>query len=141
MVKIKKSKKAQLLGQPFIYIFAIIVAALVLVFGTKAILDLKEKQELAELTTFVTKLKEDVAAYYRFDIGSSKELNLNLPRKVKKVCFTENKLEIFPKVFFLNEFKIPYLKPVETPLCIDTNGKLKAIIETKPRYVEIRRIT
>jgi len=139
MIKIKKSKRGQLLGQPFVYIFAIIVAALILVFGTKSILDLRERQELVELATFVTDLKEEVAAYYRFDIGSSKELDLNLPRKVKQVCFYENKLKVSPEIFALNEFKIKYLKPVETQLCINTNGKLKAIIETKAKYVEIRK--
>ena len=60
---------------------------------------------------------------------------------MKRVCFTENKLEIFPKEFVLNEFKIPFLEPITTPLCINTNGKLKAVIETKARHVEIRKVT
>ena len=154
-------KRGQLLAQPFIFIFAIIFGALILAFGTWAIFNIKERAELAELTLAITDIKKEVNSYYNLETGSSKELNIALPKKVEKICFTVPKEQftktsdqelnqllqnnqkyhafIFPiNIFKLTKFEIPHLKPIKNPLCITTKNSLKAVIETKDYYVEIR---
>ncbi len=163
-MKKKINKKGQMFGRPFIYMFALIVAALTLVWGIRAINDIREKSELVELTTFIIDLKDNVKTYYNFDAGSSKTITLILPPKVEKVCFTNPgstpttyvnsqlnfELEdntqyntyILPlDSFSITRFKIDYLNitEVENPLCLDTNGKFTATIATQEGYVEISK--
>lgn len=158
------SRKGQLFGKPFTYIFALIVAALTLIWGIRAINDIREKSELVELTTFITELREDIQTYYNFDAGSSKTITLILPPKVEKVCFTNPgsipntyiisqlnfELEdneqyntyILPlDSFSITRFKVNHLNITETenPLCIDTKGRFTATIETQEGYVEISK--
>lgn len=148
--------------QVFIYIFALIVMALVLVFGFRSILDIKEKAELTEISKFISNLKDLINTYYNFDVGSSKEIKLNAPSKVNEICFVNPKQEIKGKIsdaFFYETLKENtkynvYILPLDAypepapdfiiehlevneknnPLCIKTkDGILKAIIETKAK--------
>ena len=163
-LKKKINKKGQAFGRPFIYMFALIVAALTLIWGIRAINDIRDKSELVELTTFITDLKDNVKTYYYSDAGSSKTITLILPPKVEKVCFTnpgsipntyissELNFELEDNTqyntyilpldsFSVTRFKINYLNITETenPLCMDTNGKFTATIETQEGYVEISK--
>ncbi len=155
-------KKGELLSQPFIYILALITIVLLFFFGYRAINDFQQKAELVELGNFVNDLKYNIKTYYNFDVGSSKQINLNLPKKVKKVCFinlneipssTDPELKllinkndnmyIFPiEDFSMNSFKIDYLKVNQAPLCFNVNGKFIAtitkIIYNKKPYVELK---
>ncbi|MFH0936343.1 MAG: hypothetical protein V1815_01535 [Candidatus Woesearchaeota archaeon] len=155
-------KKGELLSQPFIYILALITIVLLFFFGYKAINDFQQKAELVELGNFVNDLKYNIKTYYNFDVGSSKQINLNLPKKVKKVCFTNlneipnsadpelkllmnnnDNMYIFPiEDFSMNSFKIDYLKVSQAPLCFNVNGKFIAtitkIIYDKKSYVELK---
>lgn len=156
-------KEAQLFAHPFIFILTLVVVALILVWGFRVILDLKKQAELSELAVFVNDLKNDVKAYYYFDVGSSKQLNLNLPYKIKELCFFNPKDPITAEInleletllldnpeynfyvlpldsYSLTNFKIPYLKVNSTknPLCLKVFRKLDAVIETKENYVEIK---
>jgi hypothetical protein len=157
-------KKGELLSQPFTYIFALIVIALLFFFGYRAINDFYEKAELVELGTFVDDLRYNINTYYNFDTGSSKQLTLNLPKKVKKICFTNlnentnlptdpdlkllinknDNMYIFPiETFSINMFTIDHLRITQTPLCFNVNGKFNAkitkIIYNKKPYVELTK--
>ncbi|MBU2589307.1 MAG: hypothetical protein KKA65_02155 [Nanoarchaeota archaeon] len=79
-------KKGQLLSQPFIYIFALILGALILVWGVKTVMDLRETSELVELGTFVKDMESEVNKYFFYDEGAARNFDLRLPDKIKYMC-------------------------------------------------------
>lgn len=159
-------KKAQLFSQPIFMIFAVIIAALILTWGSYNIYKLTKTARTIELGTALTDLKNLVDTYYNLDQGSSTEINIKLPKQVNYICFTnknepliikEDIKKISPDLSQLfqakskNIFLIPttikpstyYIKnliPIENPLCIKTLNSLRAIIENKGTYIEIRPI-
>ena len=155
-------------SQVFVFISALILMALILVFGIKSIKDLTNTSENAELGLFIKNLRDEIEVFYNNDIGSSKEIKLVVPKKIEEVCFYTNKYKINKKhndnlfnqildgnknnvfimpygKFSMNQFKVDYLRndPYENPLCIKTNSVLNGFIEVKSEkeevFVEIRR--
>src|SRR3989344_9656348 len=74
--------------QPFLFIMALFVMIMVVVFGTKSIMDIKGAADFTELSLFITNLKDEAQIFYHFDIGSSKLSRLGLPSNIEFVCFT-----------------------------------------------------
>ncbi len=156
-------KKANLAEQPFTYIMGIVVTILILIFGFRAITQLREEASLVELGTFVNDFNRIIETYYNLNVGSSKELSLAVPSSIKMICFTNPNqpltanvpaeiaflLEGYENVYFFNGKIGPRtiqhleVKPEENPLCFQTAGRLIANIETKAKersvYVEISR--
>lgn len=151
--------------QPFIYIFAIVVMAFILIFGFYAVQRFSVFGEDVQIATFVNDLDDGVQRYFYYSLGSSNELNLNIPNKVKCVCISnpedtidESELDkcndpllkdiiinsdknvfISPtKDFKISRYEIRNIKAIKNLLCIETNGNFKAVLETKKDYVEIR---
>lgn len=79
-------KRGQLMSQPFIMIFALVVGGIILIFGTKIIFDLTKHTQQVQLSTFVNDFKEKIEQYYYLDEGSKETIKLNLPAKVKAIC-------------------------------------------------------
>lgn len=156
-------KKAQLFSQPIMFIFAIVIAALILTWGSYNIYKFTKVTKTIELGTALTDLKDLTNTYYNLDEGSSTEINLKLPKQVKYICFTDQNEEIdtygleqldpslpqllqakgsnifiIPTTIKPATFNINNLIPIENPLCIKTIGSLKAIIENRGTHVEIR---
>ena len=156
-------KKANIAEQPFVYILGIITAVLIITFGARSITNLKEEAELVQVATFINDFSRVIETYYNLNIGSSRELSLSVPSQIKMICFTNPNqpltAEVNQEIAFLLNGKenvyffngrigpktIPHLEAnsEENPLCIQTQGKLKANIETKVKersvYVEISR--
>jgi len=150
-------KRGELFSQPFVMIFALIVMALIIVFGIRSFSQVKDAADDVELVKFVSKLQEEVNRYYNFDVGSSKQLALFAPVKAEKICFHDAsrpiniQLDSFTKttlesqrtanVFFLpldnydkTAFTVKYLRNTaqENPLCLgQQNGRFIFLIETK----------
>ena len=148
---------------PFVYILGVVVTVLILAFGLKAITDIKKTSETVEIATFITDLNRVVETYYNLNVGSSKQLSLQVPKPINMICFTAPKKEqtadVPQEIAFLLQGRdnvyifnsnigprlIPHLEPSldENPLCFQTQGRLKADIETKVRersvFVEISR--
>lgn len=82
-------KKGQLIGTPFILIFALVLGALILLFGFNVIEKLVGYGHSVEVSKFITDLREDVEKYYYFEKGSSKEIRINLPRDIQFICFKQ----------------------------------------------------
>lgn len=83
-------KKGQLLAQPFIYIFALILGGLILVWGIKAIVDLVNTAGTAELGKMVKNIESDVGEFYNLDEGATKESQpLSLPKGLTYFCVSE----------------------------------------------------
>ena len=158
-------KRGQLMEQPFIFIFAIVVMAFILIFGFYSITKFNKFGEDVQLATFVKDLSNGVQRYFYYSLGSSNNIDLKIPNKVKCVCISnpgsainedelskcndpllkdvisssEKNIFISPiKDFKINHYEINNIKATKNPLCIETNGDFKAVLETKKDYVEIR---
>lgn len=86
-------KKGQLLGQPFVYVFALIFGALILAWGVNSILKLKDTASQAELGKFASKVDSEVSQYLNFDEGSTTSIKVNLPEKITHLCFYDSQEE------------------------------------------------
>jgi len=80
-------KQAQIFAQPFILIFALIVAILILLFGFKLVIDIQEKAKYAELIDVQAEIKDVARDYYTLGVGSERTLNLKVPKDLKCFCF------------------------------------------------------
>ncbi len=80
-------KKAQFaVGQIFIYILAIIIAGLIILYGYKAIIGFRHKAEEIALINFKTSIENDIAKIAT-SYGSVKIKEYDLPSSAKEVCF------------------------------------------------------
>ena len=157
--------------QVFSFIFAIILIALILGYGTKSLMRLKSVGEDVDLGDFVFRMRDEVNTMYTFDAGSSKELMLFLPEKVERVCFynsdkevnlagiddtLKNYLEtnpgknvfVMPFRFAQNVFYIDHLRAGgdDNPLCFLTKGRVTMVLKTAigddgKVYVEADRLS
>lgn len=85
-------KKAQIMGQPLIYIFFAIVAALILYFGIQVIVGTKDTAERVEFETFANELEGKVSTAYQDASGSVVPLTkLSVPKHITEVCFVGSK--------------------------------------------------
>lgn len=162
-------KKGQLLGQPFIFIFFVILAALILFFGVRIIKGTVDSGETAEIETFITEFKGKVNTVYTLDYGSSIKLDkLRTPGNFKKICFIhrdsavdyselDESLEDLvdasyqhsdDNMFFVTKDKsliepreIDYLKPKDNPICENVmDGKLDLRLVNSGTFVQIEKI-
>ncbi|MBT5021376.1 hypothetical protein HOK51_10160 [Candidatus Woesearchaeota archaeon] len=83
-----KNSRAQVAGQIFIYILAIIVVSMILLYGYKAIKGTSDNKEQIEFITLKTDLENSFNAI-KTDFGSIKRPKLDVPAKFKKVCFID----------------------------------------------------
>ncbi|MEK6812995.1 MAG: hypothetical protein AABX86_02670 [Nanoarchaeota archaeon] len=160
--------KGELFSQPLVMIFALVVLALILLFGIRSFTDIKEAADDVELVNFVRILQDEVKRYYQFDVGSSKKLALFAPSQAQQLCFYDPlravniPLDTFTKttmqatnynLYFLpldayqkTAFTIVHTKnnDVNNPFCIpQTNGRFLFLIATKAEahttYVGVQR--
>jgi len=73
-----KSKKAQIAGQVFIYILAVVIAALVIIYGYNAIKGFIDKQRQIEIIQFKTDIQSAVRTVST-DYGSVKKFEHAIP--------------------------------------------------------------
>ena len=162
-------KKGSILAQPFVMIMALVVMGLVILFGIRAVLQIKSTADTTELVKFAINLENQVELMYNYNAGSVKDLSLNMPAVIEKICFSNpgepvtsrvddgffkrileadktNNVFIHPlRNFKKFDYKIDNLrvKSDENPLCIETNGRLNGVMETivydNKIFVEIRR--
>lgn len=86
-------RKAQVFAEPFIIIFALIVAVLILAFGFKAVLDIQEKAKFAELLDAQAEIKEVSKTMYTLGVGSQRTIDLLLPKKITCLCFLDSSID------------------------------------------------
>lgn len=83
-----RSKKGFEASQIFVFVVSIIVVGLVLLFGTRAIMNWREDLRQVNYVQFKTDLQnaiDDVAA----DYGSVKQLDFHVPSDYQHVCFAD----------------------------------------------------
>lgn len=85
-------KKGQLMAQPLIYIFYLVVAALIVFFGIKVIGNLNNSGENVQYITFVNDIKQKIDSTYNDNVGSSVSLDdVTVPKFVTEVCFVSTR--------------------------------------------------
>ncbi|MBS3098269.1 hypothetical protein J4209_05735 [Candidatus Woesearchaeota archaeon] len=84
---LKIRTKAQMVGQVFIYILAIILVAFILIYGYKAIEGFKKTGEDVMYIGFRNKFNADVKTASQYD--TIKRYDYELPTKFKEVCFID----------------------------------------------------
>jgi len=75
-----------MLSQPFIYIFALILGALILIWGVKTVMDLKDTSEQVELGVFVKNIEKEVNKYFFYDEGAARNFDIRFSDKIKYMC-------------------------------------------------------
>lgn len=81
-------KRAQLLSQPFVFIFMLIVVVLLLYFGFNLLSKTINYGDDVEYDTFLLTLEKELESLRHLDKGSSITLrSLSVPRTVDEVCF------------------------------------------------------
>jgi hypothetical protein len=88
-----KSKKAQIVGQIFVFILATVVFVLIVMYGYKAISSLMIKGEQASFIKFQNELTNSVSSI-ALDYGSVKCEDFAVPKKYTEFCFVDTR-EVF----------------------------------------------
>jgi len=81
------NKKAQIFGEPFIFIFAIVVAAMVLAFGINVYYDLSERADFAQAADVVQRINENIITFYNLEEGSQNTFTFQFPSTIDCICF------------------------------------------------------
>lgn len=155
-------KRAQIIGEVFVYILASVVFVLVLTYGYQAIQGFMQKQEQIYLVDLKTTL-ETSADRIMLSYGSVEKLDLNLPKQYRQICFTTYKplAQVQPSqttyfspllqsawntgqenVFLVPKQPTPILVKniVVTPngvCCIEPQGQFSMRLEGKGNYAEV----
>ena len=79
-------KKAQIMGQVFVYIIAAVTFAMILIFGYNAIQKFLDKGETVEFYTFKSSLESSVKELYS-QKGSARVKTFHVPGDYREVCF------------------------------------------------------
>ena len=150
MIGIKKGQ----LDQPFLYIFAIVVIAFILLFGLKYIGKTEELAEKAAYTQFKADFQDATFRVYNKNPGTlltfspaSTNKPLKLPAAIKDVCFqvAGSKTKIILNHPEYPDFSIQYLQSSRNNLCIPAlNHQLSFTLENKlvnkETIVELNRV-
>lgn len=154
-------KKSQIFGLPTTYVFIVIIAILIILFGAIGIKQLNSSGRGAQLTNFVLSLRNKLMVN-RVNVNVVSQEMFALPEDIGSVCFVDTNTDFAPFVnkkltekihAFSNHnlfieplnrqspYKLPYLHitEFENPLCIKVvNGKLKLTLEG---YGNVTRIS
>lgn len=128
MIKMKKG----IASQVFIYIFVMIVIALILLFGFKQVSNLKNLGEKSIYISFKSDFTKAVDNVYYLNKGSvvvfsesSRNKPLGIPNNINKICFENSKVVLNTEEY--DNFIVENLYGSE---CINTaNGKLSFRLE------------
>ncbi|MCG2717681.1 MAG: hypothetical protein L6408_02450 [Nanoarchaeota archaeon] len=83
-------KRGQVMGTPFIMIFALVVGALVLVGGLYYVYRLTTFAGEISIAKEINDFKTTVKAYYYLEEGNSKTVKISLPSQAKNICFHDS---------------------------------------------------
>lgn len=82
------NKRAQMIGQIFVFVVAAIVFILILMYGYRAISNFLERSEQVALIDFKSDLESAVEVIKR-DYGSVRKVELRLPKRYTELCIVD----------------------------------------------------
>lgn len=128
---LKKNSKAQM-NLSFGVIFSIILIIIFIAFAIFGIMKFISVKQFAQVEQFKRDLQTDIDTQ-RGEYGSS-EVEYSLPKKISKVCFTEDEFE---NIYFVPEdFKGGLLQHVDFLKTIPKNSK-ELCINTNEGYINL----
>ena len=158
-------KKGQVMGIPLVMIFALVIGAIILVWGISTGWNLLNLGGEAQLAKMVTGLNDEVDVFSNYDSGAAKKLDISLPDKIEMVCFydidrefdcywdgnlcpkefadelkvilsSSENMYIYPLVYEISRFDVEDLEPKEhNPVCV--SNKNTAWIEKEDESILI----
>ena len=155
-------KKAQIMGQPIIFIFIAIVAILTLTLGIKYVYKLKVLGEETQVVRELKEIEADLQRIYQLSYQSSEKFTYSFPSSVNKICFLKesrdiNRLDLEEQeriyiesstnknVFIFTEpmgkYRTTYSKFVGTTNCFGIDGKIDLIFTNNGQTVTITQVT
>ena len=81
-------RKAQIAGQIFIYIIAVVVVGFIIVYGYSAIKGFSDKESQVEFITLKTNVENSFKSIIS-DYGSIKRPDLDVPGRFRMLCFVD----------------------------------------------------
>lgn len=99
---VSMKKKAQIQSQMFIYLLAIFIIGLLLLFGVKSILQLFKQADDIDFLTFKTEIEaasQRIASNY----GKWEKLTFTLSSHVEKICFVQHKAYPEAAIFYKDQ--------------------------------------
>lgn len=150
-------KRGQLLGEPFLIIFSLVVLAFIIFFGIRYIPQLLDLGCKTEFVTSAKNIEAEVQTVYNLDFGSTVRKKFDLCG-IQIICFVSEGVDITKipaelqnivkirkndNVFFLGKesdsFFIDHLQPSKNPICKKIlNNRVDLIFENKGMYVEVK---
>lgn len=150
-----------MLEQPLVWVFALIVGGLILVWGGYQVYKLVSFSNEIQANDFVTTLKSDIESYYYLEEGSSKVITIILPSGIEHICFTDEGDYDFPEFLSQGEqfliknreenvfmfpsdkidqgaFFIQHITTDSNPLCLENKDKL--ILTTLEENVKLEKM-
>ncbi len=125
-------KKAEMMSEPFYYIFIMIVIVLILLFGFNVIKNLGETNELRVYTEFKMDINKKVQEVYYLNPESKKTYSLTIPKNVKEVCFEQEDEKTKITLDNSKNFNSFDIKNLQADLCkTSKNNKLSFVLENK----------
>ena len=82
-------KKAQILGEVFMFLLAVVIFTLILIYGYKAISGFTEKGETVALLELQSQLQRQISSM-ALDYGSTEKMELRLPSETEQICFVDH---------------------------------------------------
>ena len=155
-------KRAQIMGQPIIFIFIAIVAILTLTLGIKYVYKLKVLGEETQVVRELKEIEADLQRIYQLSYQSSEKFTYSFPSSVNKICFLKeprdiNRLDLEERekiyiesstnknVFIFTEpmgkYRTTYSKFVGTTNCFGIDGKIDLIFTNSGQTVTITQVT
>lgn len=117
----RQKKKGQLLAQPLVYIFAVIVGGLIMFFGYLWIQDLMNAGCATGIKKWSSEFDSKVKELSFLDVGSTTVIPISLPNQVKYVCIrSADKVTSFPE----------YVEPQDRTLINANVGKTLMMLPT-----------
>ena len=83
--KLRSPKKAQMIGQVFIFIIAAVVFILIITYGYRAISGFLQQSEQVTMIEFKEELQSSIEKIKR-DYGSVRKVELRIPKKYTTLC-------------------------------------------------------
>jgi len=120
-------KKRGQLDQPFVYIFILLVIALIVIFGIQKINDVNEVKEKATYIKFQSDFQDAITNVFNKNEGTllsyvkgSRNQPLLLPKDIKEICFEQQaaRTKVIPDNLKYNDFTVDNLLPEENNFCI-----------------------
>jgi hypothetical protein len=160
-------KRGQLMAQPLVMIFAMIVGALILAWGIYEVYKLLNVAKDVQAADYITGLSKDVQRYYYYEPGSSNRFKINLPADFSYICFVNQDITFqcvsggsppcvmppnYNKAFVIGRksdnvfifskkevfaYHVPYLMPPDTENPLCVNNYNSTVLTSKGTYVEV----